>query len=124
MNKILKRLKKQAEDSLSNIINMFSIKENCLNFLEEHKQDNELYYKNGNGIQIFKSSDYGNGSFVTINITSFKGSKLNYSFEDNYGFVVSLWINNREESGDIFSNIEDAIEEYNSDLEVLNNLEN
>ena len=30
MNKILKRLKKQAEDSLSNIINMFSIKENCL----------------------------------------------------------------------------------------------
>ena len=50
---------------------MFSIKENCLNFLEEHKQDNELYYKNGNGIQIFKSSDYGNGSFVTINITSF-----------------------------------------------------
>ena len=57
MNKILKRLKKQAEDSLSNIINMFSIKENCLNFLEEHKQDNELYYKNGNGIQIFKSDN-------------------------------------------------------------------
>ena len=124
MNKILKRLKKKAEDSLSNIINMFSIKENCLKFLEEHEQNNELYYKNGNGIQIFKSSDYGNGSFVTINITSFKGSKLSYSFEDNYGFVVSLWINNREESGDIFSNIEDAIEEYNSDLEVLNNLEN
>lgn len=37
MNKILKRLKKQAEDSLSNIINMFSIKENCLKFLEEHE---------------------------------------------------------------------------------------